>query len=73
MAEPSVRAEAQRFVSIKVDATNDEDPNVVRLQKKYGVVGLPTVVVLNADGEEKARFNEFVAADKMAAAIKSVN
>lgn len=70
---PNVRAEAQRFVSIKVDATNDEDPNVVRLQKKYGVVGLPTVVVLNADGEEKARFNEFVTADKMAAAIKGIN
>jgi thiol:disulfide interchange protein DsbD len=70
---PRVRAEAQRFVSIKVDATNDEDPNVVRLQKKYGVVGLPTVVVFNAKGEEKARFNEFVTPEKMAAAIKEVN
>ena len=37
------------------------------------LVGLPTVVVLDSHGTEKARFNEFVSAEKMAAAIKSIN
>jgi thiol:disulfide interchange protein len=43
------------------------------LRKKYHVIGLPTVVVLDSHGEEKARFNEFVTADKMAAALKGVD
>ncbi|HWL84198.1 MAG TPA: cytochrome c biogenesis protein CcdA [Polyangiaceae bacterium] len=71
--DPRVRAAASRFVAIKVDATDDEDPEIKRLQKKYGVIGLPTVVVFNSRGEEKARFNEFVSPEKMAAAIKGID
>lgn len=67
-----VRSEAARFVSVKVDATNEDDPEIKRLSEKYKVVGLPTVVVVDSSGAEKVRFTEFVAADKMAAAIKSV-
>ncbi|WP_394833584.1 thioredoxin family protein [Pendulispora rubella] len=71
--DPRVRGAAAKFAGIKVDATDDEDPTVKKLQKKYGVVGLPTVVILNSRGEEKARFNEFVTPDKMAAALKGVD
>jgi thioredoxin:protein disulfide reductase len=71
--DPRVRSEATRFSAIKVDASDDDDPEVKRLQKKYKVIGLPTVVVLDAQGNEKIRYTEFVAADKLAAALKSVN
>jgi len=71
--DPRVRGAASRFVAIKVDATDDEDAEVKRLQKKYAVIGLPTVVVFNGRGEEKARFNEFVSPGKMAAAIKAID
>ncbi|HSN97912.1 MAG TPA: cytochrome c biogenesis protein CcdA, partial [Candidatus Nanopelagicales bacterium] len=70
--ELAVRKEATRFSAIKVDATDDEDPKVVELQKKYGVKGLPTVIILDSTGKEAARFNEFVAADKFATALASV-
>jgi thiol:disulfide interchange protein DsbD len=44
-----VRAEAQRFISIKIDATNDH-PQLEALQKRFGVVGLPTIVFVDKKG-----------------------
>jgi thiol:disulfide interchange protein DsbD len=73
--DPRVRAEAQRFVAISVDATDDDDPKVNELRKKYGLLGggLPVVILLDHEGKEAARFTEFVPADKFAPALKSVN
>jgi thiol:disulfide interchange protein DsbD len=71
--DPRVREQATRFVAIKVDATDDDAPETKRLQKKYNVVGLPTVLVLDASGKERVRFNEFVTPDKFAAAIQAVD
>lgn len=68
----AVKAEAQRFVAIRVDATDDEAPDTVRLQKKYNVVGLPTVIMLDKDGNEVVRFNEFVPPEKFVEAMKKV-
>lgn len=70
--EQSVRKEATRFTAIKVDATDDEDPKVVELQNKYGVKGLPTVVLIDSTGKEMARFNEFVDAERFSKALASV-
>ncbi|NOU33373.1 MAG: thioredoxin fold domain-containing protein [Polyangiaceae bacterium] len=67
-----VREEGKRFVAIAVDATDDEDKTVEALKKKYNVVGLPTVVLLDKDGKEQARFNEFVKPERMAEAMKKV-
>jgi thiol:disulfide interchange protein DsbD len=71
--DPQVREQATRFVAIKVDATDDDAPETKRLQKKYNVVGLPTVLVLDASGKERVRFNEFVTAEKFTAAIQAIN
>lgn len=68
-----VRQELSRFTAIKVDATDDDNPEVKRLSAKYKVVGLPTVVVLGSDGTEKARFNQFVKPDQFQAAVKDIN
>jgi thiol:disulfide interchange protein DsbD len=68
-----VRTEGARFVAIKVDGTDDEAPGFKAMQKKYGVVGLPTVLLLDKTGKEQARFNEFVPAEKFAAALKKVD
>ncbi len=67
-----VKQAASRFVNIKVDATDDDAPETKRLQKKYNVVGLPTVLVLDSTGKERARFNEYVPPEKFAAAIASI-
>jgi thioredoxin:protein disulfide reductase len=44
-SDPSVRQElVDRFVPLKVDAT-DETAEVSRLEQKYGILGLPTVLL----------------------------
>jgi thiol:disulfide interchange protein DsbD len=50
-SDPVVQAEAQRFVRLKMDGTTGSDPfNAVA--ERYGVVGLPTVILLDAQGRE---------------------
>jgi len=72
-ADEKVRGEAGRFVAVKVDATDDENPQINALKDKYKVVGLPTVVVFDSEGNEQVRFNEFVPPERFLAAIKAVN
>lgn len=48
--DPAVIRELQRFIPIKIDCTNIDDPRVKQLLSKYGVVGLPTMVFVNRDG-----------------------
>ncbi len=67
-----IRAEASRYVPLKIDATDDDDPEVKRLSKKYNVVGLPVVLLIDADGNEKVRYTEFVGPDKMFDSLKKV-
>ncbi|NOU33372.1 MAG: thioredoxin fold domain-containing protein [Polyangiaceae bacterium] len=70
--DPRVREEGRRFVAVAVDATNEDDPAVAALMKKYGVVGLPTVLLFDGSGKEQARFNQFVNAERMADALRKV-
>ncbi len=71
--DPRVRAEGARYVALRVDATNDEDPGVTRVREKYRATeGLPVVVLLGSDGKEAIRFTEFVPPERFAAALASV-
>lgn len=70
--DPGVRNEAARFVSIHLDASDDENAETIRLSKKYDVKGLPTVIMLDASGKEVTRFTEFVPPEKFLAAMKKV-
>jgi thiol:disulfide interchange protein DsbD len=72
-ADEKVRSEAGRFVAVRVDATDEDDPQVSAVKDKYRVVGLPTVVVMDSRGQEKVRFNEFVPPDRFLEAIRAVN
>ncbi len=68
-----VRAEGGRFVVLHVDATDDDDPEVVRLRKKYGVTeGLPVVLLFDSDGHEAFRFTEFVPPERLVGALATV-
>mgnify|MGYP001578118939 CR=1 FL=1 len=49
-ADPEVIKESKRFVNIKIDSTKTDDPKIKQLWNKYGVVGLPTIVFVNKDG-----------------------
>ncbi|MFT3768026.1 MAG: cytochrome c biogenesis protein CcdA [Minicystis sp.] len=74
-ADPRVQARAveANFVAVKVDATNDEDPQVDKIKDKYKVKGLPTVVIYDSTGAERKRFTEFVGPEPFLKAIEGVN
>jgi thiol:disulfide interchange protein DsbD len=67
-----VRTEASRYLAIHVDATDDDDENVKKLQGKYKVRGLPTVILLDSAGAEQTRFTEFVEPGKFVEALRKV-
>jgi thiol:disulfide interchange protein DsbD len=68
-----VVAQGGRFVALHVDATDDDDPEVGRLRRKYGALeGLPVLVAFGTDGKEAIRFTEFVPPDRLAPALASV-
>jgi thiol:disulfide interchange protein DsbD len=71
--DPRVIAQGGRFVALHVDATDDDDPEVGRLRRKYGALeGLPVLVAFGSDGKEALRFTEFVPPDRLAPALASV-
>ncbi len=72
-SEPEVAREAGRFVAVKVDATNDDDPQVTRAMQTMNVVGLPTVLVYDSSGKEAIRCTDFIAATPFLDAIRRVN
>jgi thioredoxin:protein disulfide reductase len=72
-SEPRVGQELSRFVAVKVDATNNDDPKVEALLSRYKVVGLPTVVLFDSRGNEAARFNDFVPPDEFLKSVQRVN
>lgn len=71
-SDPKVARETARFVRLKIDATNDEDPQVQAAMESLKVIGLPTVVVLNRSGTEATRFTDFVGPDGFLKALKAV-
>jgi thioredoxin:protein disulfide reductase len=72
-ADPWVVSEAQRFVAVKVDVTNENDAAVVEITKRYRIVGLPTVILIGGDGRERRRFTDFVPPDRFLQALRQVN
>jgi thiol:disulfide interchange protein DsbD len=67
---PGVVREAQRFRMVKVDLTRESDGNS-KLVDKYGVRGVPTIVVLSGQGEERQRMVGYVGPAEMLAAMKA--
>jgi thioredoxin:protein disulfide reductase len=50
--EKRVAAELDRFTRIKADLTDAKDPVVQELTKKYRVIGVPTIVLIDSNGQE---------------------
>ena len=72
-SQESVQREAGRFMAVKVDATNDDDPNVEAAMNAFSVKGLPTVVIFDSKGAEAVRYTDFVEAEKLLSALKKVD
>ncbi|MGZ4810157.1 MAG: cytochrome c biogenesis protein CcdA [Thermoanaerobaculia bacterium] len=73
-ADIRVANELQRFSRIKADLTAAEDPTTKALTKQYGIVGVPTIVFLDAAGNEvsSARLTGFESAEKFLPRAQSV-
>jgi thioredoxin:protein disulfide reductase len=69
-----VQKAAGRYVAVQLDMTNDDDPAVGRAFAQYAIRGLPTLILLDSEGEEKRRFfGDFVGADELATAMEAVD
>ena len=68
--DPRVRAQADRFIAVKIDLSKDDGSISDRIKAEYGVRGLPVVLLLDGNGTEVIRFNEPVDAERLYAAMK---
>ena len=50
--DPAVAAELNRFTRIKANLTNADDEEVKKLTKEYAIVGVPTLIFVDANGHE---------------------
>jgi len=72
-ADPRVRDEAKRFVTLKMDGSTDDDA-FQRVFEKYRVVGMPTVVLIDSRGRElPERITAAVDAGEMLKRLRAVD
>jgi thiol:disulfide interchange protein DsbD len=51
--DPKVVAESKQFLMVKIDLTSDDNPEYQKLLQDYNVKGVPTVVFLDGNGQER--------------------
>lgn len=73
-SDKRVEAELDRFVRVKANLTVAADEKTKVLTKQYGIVGMPTIVLLNASGHEVqgARLMGFEPPDKFLTRVAAV-
>lgn len=69
---PAIGEELHRFVLLRIDATNEDDPAVKQLLDRYKVLGLPAVLLIDGKGNEVQRIDKFIDADSMRDALRRV-
>jgi thiol:disulfide interchange protein DsbD len=74
-SDQGVAAELQRFRRVKADLTLPDDPKTKALTKQYAIVGVPTVVFLDANGNERRdlRLTGFEEPEKFLARAKQAH
>jgi thiol:disulfide interchange protein DsbD len=70
---PEVVAEAQRFETIKVDATAPDDAEMASIKEEFKVPGLPMIIFIDSRGEVlHGRSSGWKTADDMLELMKSI-
>jgi thiol:disulfide interchange protein DsbD len=72
--DPRVVSELDRFVRVKADLTAAEDATTKALTKQYAILGVPTIVFIDAKGNENAnaRLTGYEPADEFLKRAQSV-
>jgi thiol:disulfide interchange protein DsbD len=71
-SDKNVLDEFERFTVYKVDMTKNDDTNE-QLRKRFDVIGMPTVLIIDSKGKEIKRITGFVNADEFLSYIKPVD
>lgn len=72
-ADPDVVAATARFVAVKVDLTNDDEPLSLATKAAHRVVGLPTLLLFDRSGREVVRCTDFVSAEEFRSFVDRVD
>ena len=51
-SKPEIQTKLAQVTALRVDATNIDDPLIQKLIDKYSIIGLPTVLFLDENGQE---------------------
>jgi len=52
--------ESKRFKALKADMTKSVSPEVEKLRNEFKIIGVPTVIIIDASGKEVARITGFI-------------
>jgi len=63
----------EKFTSYKVDMTKTLSDETESLRTKFKIVGMPTVLIINAKGEEVERLTGFINADEFLKILNKAN
>ncbi|MFI5237436.1 MAG: cytochrome c biogenesis protein CcdA [Ignavibacteriales bacterium] len=72
-SDPDVIELSKEFETYKADMTKSLSPEVENIRERFKIVGVPTVLILNSNGEEVERITGFVNAKEFHEIISSVN
>ncbi len=70
--DKNVIQESKRFKRYKIDLTSTGDEQTQLAMKRFSIVGVPTVILFDAKGNEVKRITSFVKADEFLKMMKEV-
>ena len=72
-SKPEVAEELARFELAKVDCTADDDPDVIARKQRYDAKTLPAVILIDGEGNIKARVDKFIPPAQMLPLLKQIH
>ena len=72
-SDPRVLGSLTKFTTYKVDMTQTVSDETEKLRNKFKIVGMPTVLIINAKGEEVERLTGFVNANEFLKLLQKAN
>jgi thiol:disulfide interchange protein DsbD len=72
-SDHNVISQSQRFIMYKADLTKSDTPETEAMTKRFNIKGVPTVLIIDANGKERERITGFINAktflEKMGSAM----
>ncbi len=72
-SDANVIAASEEFVNMKADLTKTLSPEVEKLRQQFSIVGVPTVLVIDSNGNEVDRITGFLNAEEFLKILQNTN